>query len=128
MAQNYLNSTRIDGRSGILRVNLEGVPVGEGILSNKYPLNLYFAYGIRNSFGFDWDPLTKKLWDTENGPHYGDEINLVDPGFNSGWVKVQGFWEPNFEQIGKITHNPSNLALFKVMGDIVNPNLPGFQR
>ena len=97
-----INSTIFDGRSGILRINQDGKPVGEGILGSTFPLNLYYAYGIRNSFGFDWDPLTGKLWDTENGPHYGDEINLVEPGFNSGWVKVQGVWEPNFEQMGKI--------------------------
>jgi hypothetical protein len=29
------------------------------------------------------------LWDTENGGRY-DEINLVEPGFNSGWEKVIG--------------------------------------
>src|SRR5437867_439761 len=55
---------------------------------------MYYAYGIRNSFGIDFDPLTGNLWDTENGPHYGDEINLVEPGFNSGWNKVQGMWKP----------------------------------
>ena len=58
--------------------------LGKGILGNTYPLNLYYAYGIRNSFGMDFDPVTGKLWDTENGPDYGDEINLVEPGFNSG--------------------------------------------
>ena len=110
MAQNYFNSSILDGRSGILRINQEGKPVGEGILGSTYPLNLYYAYGIRNSFGFDWDPLTGKLWDTENGPHYGDEINLVEPGFNSGWVKVQGIWQPNFEQMGKIVHNPNEIS------------------
>jgi aldose sugar dehydrogenase len=61
---------------------------GEGVLGNEYPLNLYYAYGIRNSFGIDFDPVTGDLWDTENGPSYGDEINLVKPGFNSGWNKV----------------------------------------
>jgi aldose sugar dehydrogenase len=40
----------------------------------------------------DFDPLTGNLWDTENGPEYGDEVNLVEPGFNSGWEKVQGIW------------------------------------
>jgi aldose sugar dehydrogenase len=40
----------------------------------------------------DFDPLTGKLWDSENGPGFGDEINLIDPGFNSGWNKLQGFW------------------------------------
>jgi aldose sugar dehydrogenase len=55
------------------------------------PLRLYYAYGIRNSFGLGFDPITGNLWDTENGPHEGDEINLVHPGFNSGWQQVYGF-------------------------------------
>ena len=42
-----------------------------------------------------FDPVTGKLWDTENGPSFGDEINLVEPGFNSGWDKVQGIWKVN---------------------------------
>lgn len=84
MAQNYENGSNLDGRSGILRSTQEGLPVGESILEDKYPMNLYYAYGIRNSFGIDWDPITGELWDTENGPHYGDEINRVQPGFNSG--------------------------------------------
>lgn len=40
----------------------------------------------------DFDPLTGKLWDSENGPGFGDEINLVESGFNSGRNKLQGFW------------------------------------
>lgn len=84
MAQNYQNGTLSDGRSGIIRVSKDGLPVGKGIFGESFPLNLYYAYGIRNSFGIDFDPITGKLWDTENGPHYGDEINLVAPGFNSG--------------------------------------------
>jgi glucose/arabinose dehydrogenase len=68
--------------------------VGKGIIGEKHPLNKYYAYGIRNSFGMDFDPLTGKLWDTENGPGYGDEINLVEPGFNSGWIQIQGLWNP----------------------------------
>jgi glucose/arabinose dehydrogenase len=53
---------------------------------------MYYAYGIRNSFGMEFDPVTGNLWDTENGPGFGDEINLVEPGFNSGWNKAQGMW------------------------------------
>ena len=121
IAQNYQNSTIVDGRSGILRITQDGKPVGNGILGDKPPLSLYYAYGIRNSFGFDWDPLTGKLWDSENGPHYGDEINLVEPGFNSGWVKVQGVWQPNFEQMGKIVHNPMKLVLFNGKGKYSEP-------
>jgi aldose sugar dehydrogenase len=35
--------------------------------------------------------MTGNLWDTENGPTAGDEINFVFPGFNSGWSLIQGF-------------------------------------
>jgi aldose sugar dehydrogenase len=80
------------GRGGILIATQDGQPVGKGILGNEHPLDMYYAYGIRNSFGMDFDPVTGKLWDTENGPGYGDEINLVEPGFNSGWNKAQAMW------------------------------------
>jgi hypothetical protein len=49
-----------------------------------------WAYGIRNSFGMDFDSLTARLWLTENGPNVYDEINLVGRGFNSGWLKIMG--------------------------------------
>jgi aldose sugar dehydrogenase len=46
-AQNYKdNNDEPDGRSGILRVTQDGKPVGNGILGNTYPLNLYYAYGM----------------------------------------------------------------------------------
>src|SRR5215212_1343666 len=89
-AQNYVDGVEPDGRSGILRITQDGRPVGIGILGNTHPLNLYYAYGIRNSFGLDFDPITGNIWDTENGPGNSDEINLVEPGFNSGWQEIQG--------------------------------------
>ena len=49
-----------------------------------------FAVGIRNSFGLAVDPVTGYLWDTENGIDKFDEINLVKPGFNSGWISIMG--------------------------------------
>ena len=93
LTQNYVNSSLVDGRSGILVVGIDGRPVNnQGILGDISPLNLYYAYGIRNSFGIDFDPVTGNLWDTENGPAYADEINIVKPGFNSGYTPVQGIW------------------------------------
>lgn len=88
--QNVKNGLPPDGTSGILRITQDGKPVHSIPLLPKDPLNKYFAYGIRNSFGMDFDPVTGKLWDTENGPNFADEINLVEPGFNSGWIKIQG--------------------------------------
>ncbi len=90
VTQNYHDGIDADGRSGILRITQDGQPVGEGILGNEIPLRLYYAYGIRNSFGLGFDPVSGKLWDTENGPGNSDEINLVEPGFNSGWQEAMG--------------------------------------
>jgi aldose sugar dehydrogenase len=96
-AQNYEDGPAPDGRAGILRITQDGKPVGDGILGSIPMLNLYYAYGIKNSFGFDFDPVTKKMWESENGPTFGDEINLVEPGFNSGWTKVQGIWKTDVD-------------------------------
>lgn len=109
-----LKGTNVDGRSGILRLTQDGKPVDEGILGNSMPLKLYYGYGIRNSFGLDFDPVTGNLWDTENGPAYGDEINLVNPGFNSGYQRVQGLWEP----LVNATPNSGGLIAGKVFINI----------
>jgi len=123
MAQNYQNASNPDGRSGMLMITQDGKPVGNGIIGNNYPLDLYYAYGIRNSFGIDWDPITGDLWDTENGPHYGDEINHVESGFNSGWVGVQGIWKPNLDEKGKLTLIPKELVDFSGKGKYSPPEL-----
>ena len=116
-----------DGTAGILRVTHDGKVVGNGILGDTYPLNLYYAYGLRNSFGMDFDPVSGNLWDTENGPAYGDEINLVKPGFNSGWMQVQGIWKPvdavdkDKLTAGDIMSNPSGLLDFEGKGNYSSP-------
>jgi len=114
MAQNFKNGTFPDGRAGILRFTPDGKAVDHGILGSKYPLNLYYAYGIRNSFGLDFDPVSGKLWDSENGPEFGDEINLVNSGFNSGWLIAQGIWEGrNLSISGRVVHEePQGLVDF----------------
>ena len=84
-----------DGTGGVLRVTQDGKPVGKGLLGVSHPLNLYYAYGVRNGFGLDFDPVTGNLWDTENGFDCCDEVNQVEPMFNSGWQKVQGVWQLN---------------------------------
>jgi glucose/arabinose dehydrogenase len=91
LAQNVDGSPLPDGRGGILRVTQDGRIVGDvGLLGNEDPLNKYYAYGIRNSFGIGFDPITGNLWETENGPNKGDEINLVEAGFNGGWRQIIG--------------------------------------
>ena len=124
-AQNIATGGPPDLTSGIIRVTQDGKPVPNSPLGNTYPLNLYYAYGIRNSFGMDFDPVTGNLWDTENGPNYADEINLVKPGFNSGWAQVQGIWTPNgpigAENARSLNIHPSNLVNFGEKGKYRTP-------
>jgi glucose/arabinose dehydrogenase len=49
-----------------------------------------FAYGIRNSFGFNFDPVSGMLWDEQNGDDSFTEINRVEPGANLGWIQIMG--------------------------------------
>jgi aldose sugar dehydrogenase len=134
LSQNYEGGEEPDGRGGILRITQDGEVVGgKGILGDEHPLNLYYAYGIRNSFGLDFDPVTGKLWDTENGPSWGDELNLVEPGFNSGWAKVLGTWavselinEEGSREINKgetASSTPSSLIGFDGRGKYSPPKL-----
>jgi glucose/arabinose dehydrogenase len=88
--QNVMEGPPPDDTSVILRVDYDGNGVGNAITGGGADLSKYYAYGVRNSFGFDFDPLTGILWDAEDGPAEYDEINIVLPGFNSGWNRVMG--------------------------------------
>jgi aldose sugar dehydrogenase len=128
---NLPNRDLPDGDSGILRLTFDGKPIkGGSIIGDEDPLNKYFAYGIRNSFGMDFDPETGNLWDTENGPHYGDEINLVKPGFNSGYNIVQGIWylNPDWITAGDIApRKPDGLVDFDGKGRYSPPEFTWYQ-
>jgi glucose/arabinose dehydrogenase len=126
-AQNHAEGQDADGRAGILRITENGKRVGEGIIGNYHPLDKYYAYGVRNSFGMAFDPLSGNLWDVENGPEFGDEINLVEPGFNSGWNKIQGIWTPDENSPGNITTDFEGLFGFNDTGKYMEPALSWFQ-
>jgi glucose/arabinose dehydrogenase len=67
-------------RGKILRVNPDGsIPA-----NNPFGKRIW-AFGIRNSIGFAFDPRNGRLWESENGPSCNDEINRVVRGGNHGW-------------------------------------------
>nr|MBA3749804.1 PQQ-dependent sugar dehydrogenase [Nitrosopumilus sp.] len=91
--QNIKNGDDPDFTGSIFRIN----PLnGSALLDNPFigldvpNMEKTYSYGIRNSFGLASDPITGTIWDTENGPSFSDEINIVYPGFNSGWLEVMG--------------------------------------
>lgn len=69
----------------IMRMNADG---------SEYEI---YAKGIRNTVGFDWDPVTGSLWFTENGRDYlgdnlpPDKINVAPrPGMDFGFPYYNG--------------------------------------
>lgn len=89
--QNF-GSGVVDSTSSILRVDFDGNPLSDNPFRDydKDAIAQIYAYGIRNSFGMDIDPITGNLWITENGEYNYDEINLVPAGSNFGWKKIIG--------------------------------------
>ena len=118
--------------SVILRINpVDGRPSSSNPFQNQAQnvlvhlpnLDYYYAYGIRNSFGISFDPITGNLWDTENGEGKFDEINLVKPGFNSGWYKIMGpvsrnknFSENDLVMLNNSYYSDPKFSWFKPIG------------
>jgi glucose/arabinose dehydrogenase len=73
--------TTDNDRGKILRMT----PRGDAPKTNPIAGSRIWAYGIRNSFGFAFDPQTGDLWETENGPECNDELNPIIEGENYGW-------------------------------------------
>ena len=47
-----------------------------------------YTMGHRNMLGLTVHPDTGAIWESENGPNGGDEINVLQPGKNYGWPIV----------------------------------------
>jgi glucose/arabinose dehydrogenase len=87
--QNNAPGADPDDISVILRVNDDGTtPEDNPFFDVDELVARSYVYGIRNSFGMAFDLQMAKLWITHNGPDVYDEIDYVEPGFNSGWNKI----------------------------------------
>ena len=88
--QNVKDGPDPNDSSTIFKISTtDGSPAKDNPFIQLNPkMSKYYGYGIRNSFGLAVDPVTGVLWDTENGDKDFDEINLVKPRFNSGWLMI----------------------------------------
>jgi len=84
-----------------------GATIGGEVGSN---IQKIYAYGLRNGFGMAFDPESGSLWEQENGDDAFSELNLVAPGFNSGWIQIMG--------------PPERIAQYKAIETTVTPNPP----
>jgi len=100
------NQGAMEGK--ILRMN----PDGSTPSDNPFLGSLVWALGIRNAFGFDFDPSNGRLIATEAGPGSDDEINIIVKSGNYGWPTCTGPCSP---------HNPAFIDPIVDFKSIVTP-------
>jgi glucose/arabinose dehydrogenase len=73
----------------VLRIKDDGsIPSDNPFVGKADAKPEIFTYGHRNSLGITMNPLTGEIWQNENGPNGGDEINVLKGGKNYGWPLV----------------------------------------
>lgn len=95
----------------ILRLRDDGtVPPDNPFVNDKRYLPEIYSLGHRNGLGLYVHPVTGDLWECEEGPYGGDEVNIIKPGKNYGWPEVslgrnydgsivgKGFTAPGYEE------------------------------
>ncbi|MGH3012215.1 MAG: PQQ-dependent sugar dehydrogenase [Gaiellaceae bacterium] len=84
-----------------------GAQVGGEVGEN---IQKIYAYGFRNGYGMAFDPVSRRLWEAANGDDSFSELELVEPGLNSGWIQLMG--------------PVSRLSQFKTIETTVTPTPP----
>jgi glucose/arabinose dehydrogenase len=73
----------------VLRLNDDGsVPSDNPFVGKAGYKPEIFTLGHRSTLGLAVHPGTGEVWENENGPNGGDEINVLKPGANYGWPLV----------------------------------------
>jgi glucose/arabinose dehydrogenase len=83
----------------ILRLNDDGtVPKDNPFVGREGYRPEIYTLGHRSPLGLAMHPGTGQIWECEDGPNGGDEVNILVPGGNYGWPLVslgrtyQGPW------------------------------------
>ena len=87
---------RLDSLAGkTLRVNDDGtIPPDNPFVGQTGARPEIWSYGNRNAQGFDWQPGSNLMFETEHGPSGfdgpggGDEVNIIERGKNYGWPLI----------------------------------------
>ena len=85
---NSANSQDVTVKNGkIHRINSDGtIPSDNPVFTQTGTLPSLYAFGVRNTFDFTFDPLTpRRIFASENGPNCDDEMNRIEAGYNYGW-------------------------------------------
>jgi aldose sugar dehydrogenase len=91
----------------ILRLTDEGkVPADNPFVGRTDARPEIFTMGHRTFLRMAKHPITGAIWQIENGPNGGDEVNILAPGANYGWPLISlgrtygGPWQGPFTKDG----------------------------
>ncbi|MEE2636477.1 MAG: PQQ-dependent sugar dehydrogenase [Acidobacteriota bacterium] len=88
----------------VLRLNEDGsVPFDNPFVEREGYRPEIFALGIRNALGLFVHPDTGEIWETENGPMGGDELNRIHAGRNYGWPVVSYGYDYTGNKLGGLS-------------------------
>jgi glucose/arabinose dehydrogenase len=93
---NLNSQLRGNPRGKILRYNDDGSIPADNPWGADNPI---YVYGLRNAFGFAFEPQSHALWVSDNGPKGHDELSLAFPGDNLGWPLIWGIPDAWYERL-----------------------------
>ena len=92
----------------VLRINEDGsAPHDNPFVGREGHRPEIYALGIRNAIGLFVHPDTGQIWETENGPMGGDELNIIEAGRNYGWPVVSYGSDYNHRKLGGLSGTTS---------------------
>ncbi|MDO2934290.1 PQQ-dependent sugar dehydrogenase [Paeniglutamicibacter sulfureus] len=110
----------------ILRMTAEGAVPPD----NPYPDSLVYSYGHRNPQGLAW-AKDGTMFAAEFGQNTWDELNIITPGANYGWPRVEGIadeegftnpvqqWEPGAASPSGMVHVDGTLFIANLRGTVL---------
>jgi len=92
---NLISQIKSSTRGKLLRYNDDGSIPTDNPLGAKQPA---YLLGLRNAFGFAFDPFGEGVFVSDNGPDGHDKLSAARPGENLGWPLIWGYADTWYER------------------------------
>jgi hypothetical protein len=116
---------RVDPRSpdetgGVKGLGDYTIPADNPFAGDNDPNTLgeIYAYGFRNAHRLSWDTADGAMFATDFGMSNIEEVNIVHPGRNYGWMPREGYWENGRVRGGQLGQ------LFEIPSDVLDGTTP----